>query len=111
MRTTSFCRTAVCAVFLCCACTWAQEVQDLGVTEVAAPVSAGVAVTGTGYTEILPSAWEGSGLSAAEVLSSLSGVQGYKQGGMGSFQTVSVRGGGWAVFRRSVSAESLRGIS
>ena len=74
MRTTSFCRTAVCAVFLCCACTWAQEVQDLGVTEVAAPVSAGVAVTGTGYTEILPSAWEGSGLSAAEVLSADAGA-------------------------------------
>lgn len=67
-------------------------VQDLGVTEVSAPVSAGVSVAGTGYIEILPSAWEGRGLSAAEILSSLSGVQGYMQGGMGSFQTVSVRG-------------------
>ena len=32
------------------------------------------------------------GLSASEVISSLSGIQGYKQGGMGSFQTVSIRG-------------------
>ena len=42
--------------------------------------------------EITPSAWEGLGLSASEVISSLSGIQGYKQGGMGSFQTVSIRG-------------------
>ena len=42
--------------------------------------------------EITPSAWEGMGLSASEVISSLSGIQGYKQGGMGSFQTVSIRG-------------------
>lgn len=108
MRTTSFCKAAVYAVFLCCA--WESShaqvpssskdtavdesapVQDLGVSEISAPVEAGVAVSGTGYTEILPSAWEGRGLSATEIISSLSGVQGYKQGGMGSFQTVSVRG-------------------
>lgn len=92
MRTTSFCRTAVYAVFLYCACSWAQEVQDLGTTEVSAPVSAGVAAAGAGYTEILPAAWEGKSLTAADLLSALPGVQAYKQGGLGSFQSVSIRG-------------------
>ena len=70
----------------------AAPAQDLGVSDISAPAAAGVAVVSTDYTEILPSAWEGRGLSVSEVLSSLSGVQGYKQGGMGSFQTVSIRG-------------------
>ena len=108
MRTTSFCKAAVSAVFLCCA--WASShaqvsqsskdaavdesaaVQDLGVTEIEAPVTTGIVVAGTDYMEMLPAAWEGRGLSAAEVISSLSGIQGYTQGGMGSFQTVSIRG-------------------
>ena len=108
MRTTSFYKAALVAVFLCCAwgTPFAQTVvtskdvavdesapvQDLGSTEVTAPSVSGVAVSGTDYMEISPSAWEGRGLSATEILSSLSGVQGYTQGGMGSFQTVSIRG-------------------
>lgn len=67
-------------------------VQDLGLSEVSAPPASGIAVTGTDYMEILPSAWEGRGLSAAEILSTLTGIQSYTQGGMGSFQTVSIRG-------------------
>ena len=108
MRTTSFYKAALVAVFLCCAwgTPFAQTVvtskdvavdesapvQDLGSTEVTAPSVSGVAVSSTDYTEILPSAWEGRGMSATEILSSLSGIQGYTQGGMGSFQTVSIRG-------------------
>ncbi|MBP5247498.1 MAG: TonB-dependent receptor [Fibrobacter sp.] len=108
MRTTSFCKTATVAVLLCCAWenTFAQvevtskdvavddtaPVQDLGVSEISAPPVSGIAVVGTDYTEITASAWEGRGLSATEILSSLSGIQGYTQGGMGSFQTVSIRG-------------------
>ena len=108
MRTTSFYKAALVAVFLCCAwgTPFAQTVvtskdvavdesapvQDLGSTEVTAPSVSGVAVSGTDYMEISPSAWEGRGLSATEILSSLSGIQGYTQGGMGSFQTVSIRG-------------------
>lgn len=67
-------------------------VQDLGLSEVSAPPASGIAVSGTDYMEILPSAWEGRGLSAAEILSTLTGIQSYTQGGMGSFQTVSIRG-------------------
>ena len=118
MRTTSFCKAARTAALWCYAVIGigyavaqpsddnpmvisasksvavddAAPAQDLGVSEISAPSVSGVAVSGTGYTEILPSAWEGRGLSVTEILSSLSGVQGYKQGGMGSFQTVSIRG-------------------
>ena len=122
MRTTSFFKAAFSAAFGCCAlvggglCSAFAEpsgnsledvsfisaktvavddavpAQDLGTTEVVASSVSGVAVSGTDYMEILPSAWEGRGLSATEILSSLSGIQGYTQGGMGSFQTVSIRG-------------------
>jgi outer membrane cobalamin receptor len=44
------------------------------------------------YAEVLPEAWEGRSLSASEVLASLPGVQYTRQGGVGSFQTVSIRG-------------------
>lgn len=66
--------------------------QDLGVSQVESYAIAETENPGTDYMEITPSAWEGLGLSASEVISSLSGIQGYKQGGMGSFQTVSIRG-------------------
>ena len=66
-------------------------VRDLGVSEVSG-YEAGILQMSTGYEEILPASWEGRGLSAAEVLATLPGIQYYKQGGMGSFQTVSVRG-------------------
>ena len=70
---------------------YAQEIQELGTTEIVAePVT--LAEVAPSYQEILPSSWEGRGMSAAEVLSALPGIQSYKQGGMGSFQTVSVRG-------------------
>ena len=109
MRTTSFCKAARTAALWCCvaigiamaqpsdngpmvisaskseAVDDASPVQDLGLSEVSALTESGVVATGTDYVEILPSAWEGRGLSAAEVLSALSGVQSYMQGGMGSF--------------------------
>ena len=66
--------------------------QDLGVSEIESYAIAETENPGTDYMEITPSAWEGMGLSASEVISSLSSIQGYKQGGMGSFQTVSIRG-------------------
>ena len=70
-----------------------EFIQDLGessvygTTNVEKPLQAS-----SSYAEILPKAWEGRGLSAAEVLASLPGVQYYRQGGVGSFQTVSIRG-------------------
>lgn len=88
------------AVFACAPCraeggAVTGPVRDLGVTEVtgggpdaAAPDSSEF----TSYAEILPGAWEGRGLSASQVLAALPGVQHYRQGGLGSFQTVSVRG-------------------
>ncbi len=68
-----------------------EYVQDLGSSEIVEPPPTPADVAPS-YEEIKPEAWEGRGLSAAEVLSALPGIQSYKQGGMGSFQTVSIRG-------------------
>ena len=65
--------------------------QDLGVSEVVTESDA-VLEKNANYTEITSAAWEGKSLSAADLLSSLPGIQSYKQGGVGSFQTVSIRG-------------------
>lgn len=101
MRETSFKITAcVCGVFLAVVASYAageeisrEFVQDLGTSQVVSGTLQGPAQNaGSSFTEILPSAWEGRGLSAAEVLGALPGIQYYKQGGLGSFQTVSVRG-------------------
>ena len=92
MRTTSYSRTALTAVVLGFAAwgvPWAAT-QDLGVSEIS-----GADYTPTkdaNYTEMQSSAWEGKSLTAADLLSALPGVQAYKQGGLGSFQTVSIRG-------------------
>lgn len=69
----------------------AANVQDLGVSEIMRPETTPADIAPS-YEEILPAAWEGRGLSAAEVLSALPGIQSQKQGGMGSFQTISIRG-------------------
>lgn len=69
----------------------ATVVRDLGVTDV---VTEGESVlkNNANYTEITAAAWEGKSLTAADLLSALPGIQSYKQGGLGSFQTVSIRG-------------------
>ena len=69
----------------------ATAVRDLGVTDV---VTEGEAIlkNDANYTEITAAAWEGKALSAADLLSTLPGIQSYRQGGLGSFQTVSIRG-------------------
>ena len=112
MRQTSFFKAACVAAFWCCAVVQAggtavspsegspedvsivsanEPVQDLGSSDV-------VSATGylpaqdVNYTEINSSAWEGKSLTAADLLSTLPGVQAYKQGGLGSFQSVSIRG-------------------
>ena len=111
MRKTSFFKVACVAAFWCCALAWAgsaavppsegspedvsivsanDPVQDLGSSDV-------VSATGylpaqdVSYTEINSSAWEGKSLTAADLLSTLPGIQAYKQGGLGSFQSVSRR--------------------
>ena len=121
MRTTSFFKAAFSAAFGCCALVGgglcsafaepsgnsledvsvvssktvavddATPVQNLGSTEV---ITDGETVLkkNASYTEITSAAWEGKSLSAADLLATLPGIQSYKQGGLGSFQTVSVRG-------------------
>ena len=92
MRTTSYSRTALMAVVLGFAAwgvPWAAT-QDLGVSEISGADY--VPTKDASYTEIQSSAWEGKSLTAADLLSALPGVQAYKQGGLGSFQTVSIRG-------------------
>lgn len=85
---------ACAAVLLASVSSFSEEfIQDLGessvyeTTSVEKPLQAS-----SSYAEITPEAWEGRGLSAAEVLASLPGVQYTRQGGVGSFQTVSIRG-------------------
>jgi outer membrane cobalamin receptor len=108
MRTTSFCKAATLAVFLCCA--WESSLaqvspsskdvsvdesapaQDLGITHVESDSPAAFENAGIDHVDILPSAWEGKSLTAADLLSALPGIQAYKQGGLGSFQSVSIRG-------------------
>lgn len=72
----------------------AQEdpVQDLGSTDVVALTPVAQISKSTSVVEISREAWEGKPYSAAELLASLPGVQYYRQGGLGSFQTVSIRG-------------------
>ena len=86
----------VCAgVLLASVFSFSEEfVQDLGESsvygtssEIVKPLQAS-----SSYAEVIPESWEGRGLSAAEVLASLPGVQYTRQGGVGSFQTVSIRG-------------------
>ena len=95
MRTTSFCKTAMFAVLLSSVWGYALDdsapVQDLGVSEVEADVGY-LPTNDVSYTEMTSAAWEGKALTAADLLSALPGIQAYKQGGLGSFQTVSIRG-------------------
>lgn len=92
MRTTSFCE-ATCAALFCCGLgkVNAEAVRDLGTTEVTAAATFGEDEF-LSYAEITPEAWEGKALSAADFLAELTGVEAYRQGGLGSFQTVSIRG-------------------
>ena len=85
----------VCAVVLVASVFASSEefIQDLGESSVYGTSSVEKPLqASSSYAEVLPTAWEGRGLSAAEVLASLPGVQYYRQGGVGSFQTVSIRG-------------------
>ena len=93
-RSGSLLGVRVCAaVLLASVSSFSEEfIQDLGessvyeTTSVEKPLQAS-----SSYAEVKPEAWEGRGLSAAEVLAS-PGVQYARQGGVGSFQTVSIRG-------------------
>ena len=94
-RSGSLLGVRVCAIVLLASVSSFSEefIQDLGessiyeTTSVEKPLQAS-----SSYAEVLPEAWEGRSLSAAEVLASLPGVQYTRQGGVGSFQTVSIRG-------------------
>lgn len=75
----------------CCVCAQDGPIQDLGSTDVVAQAPA-VSQKSTSFTEITKDAWEGKPYSAAELLATLPGIQYYRQGGLGSFQTISIRG-------------------
>lgn len=72
-------------------CAQEGPVQDLGSTDVVSE-SPSVSQKSTSVTEITKDAWEGKPYSAAELLATLPGIQYYRQGGLGSFQTISIRG-------------------
>ena len=94
-RSGSLLGVRVCAaVLLASVSSFSEEyIQDLGESSVYETSSVEKPLqASSSYAEVLPEAWEGRSLSAAEVLASLPGVQYTRQGGVGSFQTVSIRG-------------------
>ena len=94
-RSGSLLGVRVCAaVLLASVSSFSEEyIQDVGESSVYETTSVDKPLqASSSYAEVLPEAWEGRGLSAAEVLAALPGVQYYRQGGVGSFQTVSIRG-------------------
>lgn len=92
MRETSTRFAALVLAAVCC--VYAQEgpVQDLGSTDVVDASPAVQISKSTSVVEITKDAWEGKPYSAAELLATLPGIQYYRQGGLGSFQTISIRG-------------------
>jgi len=88
---TRFCVVFAIAFGIVANTAYAGEILNLGTTAIKEPAPSPADIAPS-YEEITPDSWEGRGLSAAEILSALPGVQSYKQGGMGSFQTVSIRG-------------------
>lgn len=94
-RSGSLLGVRVCAAVLLASVSSFSEdfIQDLGESSVYETSSVEKPLqASSSYAEVLPEAWEGRSLSAAEVLASLPGVQYTRQGGVGSFQTVSIRG-------------------
>ena len=93
MRKTSFSILLVAlAILFWCASTHASEygVQELGTSEIRDDSSF---QQKENNVEVLTTKdWEGQNFSLAEILSRHSGIQSYRPGGTGSFQTVSIRG-------------------
>lgn len=65
--------------------------QNLGSSEVRAK-QASFAEQDPDYLEIRAEAWEGKSFALADILAEQAGIQAHRLGGMGSFQTVSIRG-------------------
>jgi outer membrane cobalamin receptor len=75
------------ATLLFCFLAAAQEAVPLPASEVKAQVA-----INNEMIEINSSEWEGKNLSPADLLATYPGIQTRQRGGMGSFQTVSIRG-------------------
>lgn len=69
-----------------------EPTQDLGLSEITNATGAIPQQKNTSVTTISSKAWEGRAIGAADVLAALPGIQSYRQGGLGSFQTISIRG-------------------
>ena len=68
------------------------SVQNLGTSEILSGLKEAPFTESPDFITIDSKAWEGKSLSAGELLSKEAGIQLQKLGGMGSFETVSVRG-------------------
>ncbi len=68
-----------------------SSTQNLGISEIRAK-SISFAEQDPDYLEIRTEAWEGKSFALADVLAEQAGIQAHRLGGMGSFQTVSIRG-------------------
>lgn len=68
------------------------SVQNLGVSEISFAKRSSFETEGPDFIELAAREWEGKNISAAELLSKEAGIQMQKLGGMGSFETISIRG-------------------
>ena len=89
MRTTSFYLATIAVFFMVCSSFAEESFQNLGVLVVH---DSSEINTPKDYIEISSDAFEGKYFSAADLLSEFAGIQSYRQGGFGSFESVSVRG-------------------
>lgn len=69
-----------------------EPTQDLGISEIISSTIATPQTKSTDVVTITSKAWEGRAMEASDVLAALPGIQTYRQGGLGSFQTISIRG-------------------
>ena len=90
-----------------------QPVQNLGESEVR-PEASVFKLSSIQTISIDANVWAGKNLSVVDVLSAYGGIQGHKQGGVGSFQSVSIRGAaprGLKIFIDGVPIEDAGGGS
>lgn len=87
-----FACTSFCLIPVSAGAADSLHVQNLGTSEILREEVPAFSEEGPSFVAIDSKAWEGKNLSAGELLSKEAGIQMQKFGGMGSFETVSVRG-------------------
>lgn len=93
-KTSKKCAIYICAL-LCIAFfvnqSYAEAIRDLGIAEVKSSADENSRLEFE-KIEITPSQWQGRNLSLAEILAEQPGIIAHRHGGLGSFQSISIRG-------------------